>query len=133
LLEELDDRWILGLRGSRIEAISRDMGLTMYLDTGAEITVSGSAVVSKGAIGSNTTAVYITDVSDEQLRRLVGASILSAIAFKSGTLRVVLSTGQHINTRSSDREVTAKVRQPGRFEWSHNFPNTSMIIYVPDK
>jgi hypothetical protein len=131
MLRELDDRWILGLRGSRVDAVTQGTGLTVHLDTGAEIVVNGNALISEGAIGAyDAVSFRIADMTDDQLLRLNGSAILSAVAFKSGSLRVVFSTGQHLNVRSSDRGVTAHVRKPGFYDWSYYYPTAQMAIHA---
>ena len=77
--QELEDRWWLGWRGLRIDRVER---------------------------AGEGTAIFLGDRSQLVLdrpesSRLVGDRVLSAVAFKSGALRVVLSSGRHLSAEPS--------------------------------
>lgn len=128
-IQELEDRWILDLRGSHVESVSRSAQLIVDLDTGAQIEVSGNALLTQGPVTAPGAALWrVSEVPHDQLEQLVGARVLSAVAFKSGSLRVVFSTRHHLNVRSTDPAVTAMVRQPGSFEWSQSHSGVKMRL-----
>jgi hypothetical protein len=132
MIDELEDRWVLGLRGSRVEAVTRGKEVAVDLDNGVEIRVSGNALLTVGpATAPGAELLRVSDVSDDQLQRIVGAHILSAVAFKSGSLRVVFSTRHHLNVRSTDPAVTARVLNPGKYEWSYRDSSAHMKINDP--
>ena len=133
MIRELEDRWILDLRGSCVEAITRGAEDAFDLDNGVEIRVSGNALLTEGPVTApGAELLRVSDVTDEQLRGIIGAHILSAVAFKSGSLRIVFSTRHHLNVRSADPSVTARVLNPGRFEWSYQGSNVHMKINDPE-
>ncbi|MEU9007006.1 hypothetical protein, partial [Streptomyces sp. NPDC048551] len=50
--------------------------------------------------------------------RLVGATVLSAVAFRTGALRLVFGTGLHLNVRGTEPGTRASLHRPGAFRWS---------------
>ncbi|MCF1593271.1 DUF6188 family protein [Streptomyces muensis] len=58
-------------------------------------------------------------VPAEQWEELVGATVVSAVAFTSGGLRVAFDTGHHLNVRGDDPELVVRVRKPGDFHWAY--------------
>jgi Family of unknown function (DUF6188) len=129
VIQELEDRWILGLRGSCVDSVSRGAELTVGLDTGVQIKVGGSALLTIGPVTVPGAALtQVSDVPRDQLEQLVGARVLSAVAFKSGSLRVVFSTRYHLNVRSADPAATAEILKPGSFEWSYSPSGVKMNL-----
>ncbi|MBO0802098.1 MAG: hypothetical protein J2P25_03360 [Nocardiopsaceae bacterium] len=130
MFRELDDRWILNLRGEHVDSVVRSAALVIYLDGGAEITVSGDALVSKGSIWApGSTALRVADMTDEELQELAGSTVFSAVAFKSGSLRIVFSTAHHLNVCASNEKASARVRQPGSYEWSCHDQSVEMVVH----
>ncbi|MEU9034344.1 DUF6188 family protein [Streptomyces sp. NPDC048352] len=116
MIQELDDRWILGLRGSRVVAVGRAQDgpeLVVTLADGTGLAVSGPVLLTDGPCSAPGAVALAVEESD----RLVGATVLSAVAFRSGLLRFVFSTGHHLNVRGAEPGVTARVRQPEVFSW----------------
>jgi hypothetical protein len=116
--EELDDRWILGLRGSPVVSVSQPseyQGFVLMLYCGAGLTIRGPAHLTYGP----ATAPGVGPLPDQEWQRLVGATVVSAIAFKSGALRVVFSTGHHLNFRGEGPEIVIHVQRPEEFDWSY--------------
>jgi hypothetical protein len=116
-MEELEDRWILGLRGIPVVAVSRGAErpeLAVTLADGTEIRVSGSWKLTQGA----ASAPGATPLPTEELERVVGSAVASAVAFKTGNLRVVFRTGLHLSVRGKDPGIEVRVQKPGDFDWS---------------
>lgn len=132
MIRELEDRWILGLREGIVDSVVRGPELVLALDTGAEIRVSAGALITLGPVTAPDAEVTrISELTDDQLLGLVGARVLSAVAFKSGSLRVVFSTRHHLNSRAADT-AAAQVLYPGKFEWSYQDGNVRMKIHDRD-
>lgn len=126
---ESSDRWNLGLRGQRVTAVSRAGGLAMHLDSGAVITVGPDTVLTQGAVTAPAAEIVrVADVPDVELEALAGKIILSAVAFKTGSLRIVLDNGRHLNTRASDTGAAARIDWPGQFIWSYGDAGPEMTI-----
>ncbi|MFZ3498629.1 DUF6188 family protein [Streptomyces sp. 5.8] len=95
---EDDDRWILNLRGLPVTKIVVDFRLTLVLDSAWEVTLEGPVSLSHGSIRTNPPSVLDPQTQDVAAAlALFGADIRSAVAFKSGALRLVFGTGTHLN------------------------------------
>ncbi|WP_442802370.1 DUF6188 family protein [Streptomyces sp. CMB-StM0423] len=121
MTEELGDRWILGLRGSPVVSVSVSQAsdyqeLALMLDCGAGLTIRGPVSLTHGAVS----APGAVPLLGEEWQKLVGATIVSAVAFKSGALRVVFSTGHHLNVRAGRPETMVRIQRPDKFDWSYH-------------
>ncbi|MFJ6759509.1 MULTISPECIES: DUF6188 family protein [unclassified Streptomyces] len=115
MIEDLGDRWRIGLRGSPVLAVSRtEAALSVTFAGQVVLTVAGPALLTDGP----ATAPGAVAVAGEEWGRLGGAVVLSAIVFKSGSLRLVFSTGHHLNVRGAEPGMEASLRKPGVFRWS---------------
>ncbi|WP_328963571.1 DUF6188 family protein [Streptomyces virginiae] len=115
MIEDLGDRRRIGLRGSPVRAVSRtEAALSVTFADEVVLTVAGPVLLTDGP----ETAPGAVAVGGEEWGRLVGATVLSAIVFKSGSLRLVFSTGHHLNLRGAEPGMEASLRQPGVFRWS---------------
>ncbi|MFF4420365.1 DUF6188 family protein [Streptomyces sp. NPDC001549] len=115
MIEDLGDRWRIGLRGSPVLAVSRTKAaLSVTFADEVVLTVAGPVLLTDGP----ETAPGAVAVAGEEWGRLVGATVLSAIVFKYGSLRLVFSTGHHLNVRGAEPGMEASLRQPGVFRWS---------------
>jgi hypothetical protein len=128
--EELADRWILGLRGSSVVSVSasRDLGrheFVLVLNCGASIEIIGPAFLTYGA-ASSPSAVPLPE---EDWQRLVGAVVVSAVAFKSGTLRTVFNTGHHLNVRGLRSDMIVHVHKSNEFDWLYQNGKGAMKIF----
>jgi Family of unknown function (DUF6188) len=97
---EHGDRWILNLRDLRVTRISIDFRLTLTLDVGWEVVLEGPALLSDGSVHTDPDpGMRLTPRAQDVAAalQLFGAGILSAVAFKTGSLRVVFDTGAHLN------------------------------------
>lgn len=128
MIRELDDRWILGLRGMRVESAAFAQFALLILEGGAEIAFNDGAVISKGSVKGDGYSFEFREKADEGLGFLVGAEVLSAVAFKSGSLRVVFDSGWHLNVRSSDDGAYARVRVPGVLDWTFRYPDLTLTL-----
>ena len=118
MVEELEDRWILGLRGSSLVAISHAQDYPEIVATtldGAVLTIRGPVHLAYGP----ATAPSAVELPARELDGLVGATVVSAIAFKSGSLRIVFNTGHHLSVRGYEPEVEVRIQSPGDFDWQY--------------
>ena|SRR5437879_7724645 len=124
--QELDDRWILPLRGSRVTAVNLDENVTITLDSGARIIVGYGAYISQGsAQAPNADLRTLADPGADVLRHWIGSPIVSAVGFKSGALRVVLGNGWHLNVKAQpDPFVPAAVVEGDAVIWARTAPQT---------
>ncbi|WP_327675587.1 DUF6188 family protein [Kitasatospora sp. NBC_00458] len=89
------DRWVPGLRGRPVTGVGTTPHLVLSLAPGWEVGVEGPALLSHGPVHANP-GLPLAPASRDLALRLLGASVLSAVAFKSGALRVVFDTGLHL-------------------------------------
>jgi hypothetical protein len=106
---ELDDRWVLAMRGLTVSAASIDQRCgKIRLSGEAEMAFSAPAYLTQGPLATSASArpgeVY--EEGSRSISELEGARLLSAVAFKSGSLRMVFSSGTHL---------TCLVPRPGQF------------------
>lgn len=117
-IEEHDDRWVVGLRGTVVVAVDavdlpRDV-LTVALSDGAVLTVSGPVLLTDGP----ASAPGAVALPAGEARLLVGAAVRSAVAFKNGSLRMVFGTGHHLNVRAAEPASRIRLWKPGAYCWS---------------
>lgn len=101
---ELDDRWILGLRDISVGSVEREeFRILIGFGESRALTIEGAATL--GAIEAAGPRADMWDdeqVGDDALALLVGEQVLSAVVFKSGALRVVLSSGTCLRVPADD-------------------------------
>lgn len=115
MIEDLGDRWRIGLRGRPVLTVSRtEAGLSVTFADEVVLTVCGPTLLTEGPV----TAPGAAAVTGEAWNRLVGTTVLSAIAFKSGSLRLVFSTGHHLNVPGAEPGTEVSLQKPGVFCWS---------------
>ena len=122
--EEMDDRWLLGWRGLRVEEIRVDFRLLLLFGRDVELAVEQRASVSLGGLKApGADALVLTPETGDVagVLPLLRATVLSSVAFKSGTLRIVFSTGHHLNVEPSEQ-----------FEaWTAAGPGSSRLVCRP--
>ncbi|MEY9995035.1 hypothetical protein ABIE67_007067 [Streptomyces sp. V4I8] len=102
MTEEREDRWTLGLRGMRVVAVHQTSDpprRVVALAGGVELIFDGPAHLTHGSAA----APGAVPLPAEQWGKLVGATVVSAVAFKSGGLRAVFDTGHHLNVQGAIR------------------------------
>ncbi|MFD8323151.1 DUF6188 family protein [Kitasatospora purpeofusca] len=101
LLTEHDDRWIMNLRGQDVTRISIDHRLTLLLDSDARIALGCPFELSQGS--KRTAESVVLDPGRQNVAAalgLFGATVVSAVAFKTGSMRLVFDNGCHLNCRA---------------------------------
>jgi hypothetical protein len=124
-MNELADRWILPLRGSRVTGIDWGENIQFLLDPAGEITVGLGALLSHGAASAPGADVKtLSEFGQDAVQRCVGSVVLSAVGFKNGALRIVFDNGWHLNVRPGEPHVAAAVTFAGSAIW----PRTEMRL-----
>lgn len=98
---EHEDRWILGLRGLDVTKISVDHQLSLLLGSDAWVVLEGPCRLSQGpAVGDGPQEMLDPGQQDVAAAlALFGAKVVSAVAFKTGSLRMVFDNGLHLGCR----------------------------------
>ena len=93
---ESQDRWLLGWRGSLIRLVSSTSeSATAAIGMAGRLTIVGQVWLAKRA-GSQLGHLVNPDAA---LAPLAGRAVASAVAFKSGQLRLIVDTGAMVNVR----------------------------------
>jgi hypothetical protein len=107
---ELEDRWILPLRGAAITRIEPGEQTVFTLDSDVRIIVGEHAYFTEGPVtGPEVEKTELGQIDRGLLQSSIGARVVSAIGFKSGTLRIVLDNGWHLNVTRAQPLVPAAV------------------------
>lgn len=127
---EHEDRWVLNLRGMSVTKITVDFRLVLVLDSDWEVALEAPVNLSHGTLHANP-SVLLKPESQDIAAALVlfGAKVLSAVAFKSGALRLVFDTGHHL-TCSSDPSFEAwQVTGPGGWDFA-SLPGGDLAVWT---
>ncbi|MFE7355646.1 DUF6188 family protein [Streptomyces sp. NPDC057543] len=108
---EHSDRWVLNLRGRRVAKVTIAPYLALSLDSGWEVVVEPPALLSHGSVRINP-GVPLAPASRSMASQLLGTSVLSAVAFKSGALRMVFDAGLHLNCSDGSSGAAWEIAGP---------------------
>ncbi|MGW7455026.1 DUF6188 family protein [Streptomyces sp. NPDC054787] len=127
---EHEDRWVLGLRARRVDRISVDFRLTLTLDGGWDIVLEAPTLLSAGPSRTSPGTLLNPETQDVAAALpLFGANALSAVAFKSGTLRIVFDNGTHL-TCSADTSFEAwQITGPGGWRFV-SLPGGDLAVWT---
>ncbi|WP_223281198.1 DUF6188 family protein [Streptomyces antnestii] len=127
---EHEDRWILNLRGMSVTRISVDFRLVLALDSDWEIALEAPVNLSHGTVHANPSVLLNPESQDVAAAlALFGAKVLSAVAVKSGTLRLVFDTGHHLNCSSDPSFEAWQVTGPAG--WSFvSLPGGDLAVWT---
>jgi Family of unknown function (DUF6188) len=120
---ELEDRWILPLRGDAITRIEAGEQTVFVLDSDVRVIVGEHAYFTEGPVtGPEVDKTELGQIDRRVLQSSVGARIASAIGFKSGALRIVLDNGWHLNVGRAQPLAPAAVVSGETALWVRNTP-----------
>lgn len=120
---ELEDRWILGLRGARVESTrSEEFRLVVAFAEGADLTIEGAATLGSTARTAERLDLWANpSATTDSFGGLVGHTVISAVAFKTGHLRIVFSLG-----------IVLRVLADDHYEpWQIAFPSGQFLVSLP--
>lgn len=112
---EREDRWIMGLRGLEVTRISVDYQLSLLLGSDAWVVLEGRCRLSQGpAAGDGPQEMLDPGQQDVAAAlALFGARVVSAVAFKAGSLRMVFDNGLHLGCEADPSFEAWQVTGPG--------------------
>ncbi|MEU3167273.1 DUF6188 family protein [Streptosporangium sp. NPDC006930] len=114
-LAELEDRWLLPYRGMRVVQVQVSYQLTLLLDGDAQVTIESTATLTSGSLSApDAEPVQLAPERQEVAPALAlfGATLVSAVAFKSGALRLVFDTGTHLTVKPDSHYEAWNTRGP---------------------
>jgi hypothetical protein len=118
---ELEDRWILPLRGAAITRIEPGEQTVFALDSDVRIIVGEQAYFTDGPVtGPEVQKTELGQIDHGLLQTSIGARVVSAIGFKNGALRIVLDNGGQLNITRAQPLVPAAVISDDTALWVRN-------------
>jgi hypothetical protein len=115
-MDEQPDRWLLPYRHKRVEQIRVDYRLSLVLDDDAEVAIGGSATLTHGPrTAPDAEPVLLTPESADvgAALALLHTEVLSAVAFKSGGLRLVFSNAMQLTVEPDEHYEPWEATGPG--------------------
>jgi hypothetical protein len=123
-MQELEDRWILPLRGHTVTRIEPGAQTVFVLDSGVRIIVGEHAYFTDGPLGvTETVRPELAELDPDEVRKSIGTHVVSAVAFKSGALRIVLKDGRHLIVTHAQPLVPAAVVSGETVLWKRDIPS----------
>ena len=124
-LTELDDRWLLPFRGLTVTQVVVDFEFTLVLGGESRVSVATTATLGWAARGVKPqTAQLHRECQDVAAGlALFNARVLSAVAFKSGRLRLAFDDGQLLRVAPD----------PAYEAWTANGPDGLRIVCMPGR
>ncbi|MGX1128085.1 hypothetical protein RKD49_000275 [Streptomyces glaucescens] len=127
---EREDRWILNLRGMSVIKISVDFRLVLVLDSDWEAAFEAPVSLSHGTVHAEP-SVLLKPESQDVAAALVlfRANVRSAVAFKSGTLRLVFDTGHQLICSSDPSFEAWQVTGPAGWRFA-SLPGGDLAVWT---
>ncbi len=120
-LVERDDRWILPFRGLTVTQVEADSAFGLVLDDEGAVRISSTATLGWVNVMAKPETHEISPAKPEVAAGLVGATVLSAVAFKSGRLRIGFDDGNLL-------KVAVDPQCEG---WTATGPNGMLVVSLP--
>jgi hypothetical protein len=130
---ELDDRWIVGLRGSPVESITvNEYNVVMTFGGGTVLTIEGRAEL----VRKDQPVVSFNDddtaTSSDVVGSLTGSRVLSGVVFKTGGLRLVFDTGARLRVPFDPRHEAWQLTGPSGRMWV-SLPGGDLGTFPPER
>jgi hypothetical protein len=122
-LTEQEDRWILPFRGLSVTQIQVDFAFGLNFDDVGAVRISNAATLGWVQAADKPDEARLEPECQDVAAGLVlfNTEVLSAVAFKSGGLRIVFSNGRKLR-------VSPDVRYEA---WTATGPNRMLIVCLP--
>jgi hypothetical protein len=122
-LTELEDRWLLPFSGLAVTQVVVDFEFGLVLGSEARVSIATSAELRWAAQGVVQDAVELHPERQDVAAGLAlfNSSVLSAVAFKTGILRLGFGDGHLLNVAPS----------PTYEAWTANGPGGLLVVCMP--
>lgn len=120
--QELEDRWLLGLRGRSVESVDvYEFSVAIAFGRGSALTIESPADLQLAPTGPRLPAFErdsdgMVSASDAVLS-LVGQSVASSVGFKTGSLRLVFETGARLRVPFDEHYEAWQLTGPTGRTW----------------
>jgi hypothetical protein len=123
VLTEHEDRWILPFRGLTVTQVPVDFAFGLNLDDRGAVRLSSTAILGWVDVVARPDKIELHPERQDVAAgiALFNTTVLSAVAFKSGALRLVFDTGRK-------RSVTG---DPSYEAWTASGPGGMLIVSLP--
>ena len=123
-LIETEERWRLPYRDLQVAQVRVSYQLTLLLDGAAQVSFETEVLLTHGPLGApDVTPIHLDPERQDVAPALAlfSATVLSAVAFKTGALRLVFDTGTHLNAKP----------HPQYEAWSARGPDALLLVCQP--
>lgn len=121
--QELDDRWLLGLRAKALQSVdAQEFMVVLNFGGGSALTIESAANLRPASEpGTETPAVTLSEdgtvsVSDA-LVSLIGQRLVSSVGFKTGALRLVFESGALLTVPEGEQYEAWQLNGPSGRLW----------------
>jgi hypothetical protein len=120
--QELEDRWLLGLRGRSVESVDvHEFSVGVAFGGGFALTIESPANLQPAPRAPKVPALTLnsdgTVSGSDALRSLVGQRVLSSVGFKTGSLRLVFESGAHLLVPFDEHYEAWQLASPTGRRW----------------
>ncbi|MFB6613328.1 DUF6188 family protein [Streptomyces sp. NPDC056367] len=124
---EHEDRWILNLRGRSVTGVTAGHRHTLTLG-GWEVVLETPARLSSGPARTNPGVALTPETQDvAAVLPPLGTKVVSAVAFKSGTLRMVFEDGTHLTCPADAACEAWQIAGPGGWRFT-SLPGRDLAV-----
>ena len=122
-LTEHDDRWILPFRGLTVSQIQVDFAFGLVFDDVCAIRISNTAILGWINVAEKPEKIALDPERQDVAAGLVlfHAEVASAVAFKSGALRIVFGDGHLLDVKPD----------PDYEAWTATGPDGMLMVSLP--
>jgi len=122
-LTEHEDRWILPFRGLTVTQIQVDLAFGLNLDDRGAVRISSTATLGWVDVATRPDKIELHPERQDVAAgiALLNTTVLSAVAFKSGALRLVFDSGRKLSVAADPRYEA----------WTATGPSGMLIVSLP--
>lgn len=131
-VRELDDRWWLGLRGSTVESVTAsDYQIVVTFSGGSALMIGGRAELDQHDQPALRFNGEEPVAGSDVLRLIPSALVVSAVAFKTGALRLVFDTGTKLRIPFDPHYEAWQLSGPTGRTWV-SLPGGGLSLFPPE-
>jgi uncharacterized protein DUF6188 len=114
---ELEDRWLLGWRGLLVNQLCLSYQLGLQIGPDVWLSIEERTLIGRVSSAGPPEAIDPEAGEFAAALPLLRTTVLSSVAFKSGSLRVVFSSGHRLDVPPSAKYEAWTATGPGSARW----------------